>query len=245
VEDVRVTVLSGLELSAYRRDGFVLLEQAFPRALALRCRDLLWEQIDEDPTDPSTWTRPVVRVGSQTDPAFSDAAQSSRWVEAIGEVAGATADPTPWMGGTFAIRFPVDADPGDDGWHIEGSFLGPDGWWWTNHWSKERALLMIVLLSDVGEDDAPTRIRVGSHVHMPDALMPYGDAGVNQQDLVLPGAVSDCQVVLATGVAGDVYLCHPFLVHAAQRHRGKEPRFIAQPGVPWKDGGRLSGLVPR
>ena len=34
---------------------------------------------------------------------------------------------------------------------------------------------------------------------------------------------------LATGEAGTVYLCHPFLVHAAQPHRGILPRFIAQP----------------
>jgi hypothetical protein len=35
--------------------------------------------------------------------------------------------------------------------------------------------------------------------------------------------------VLATGEAGTVYLCHPFLVHAAQPHHGSEPRFLAQP----------------
>lgn len=35
--------------------------------------------------------------------------------------------------------------------------------------------------------------------------------------------------VSATGEAGTVYLCHPFLAHAAQQHRGKEPRFMAQP----------------
>ena len=29
--------------------------------------------------------------------------------------------------------------------------------------------------------------------------------------------------------AGDVYLCHPFLVHAAQPHYGRRPRFMAQP----------------
>jgi hypothetical protein len=33
---------------------------------------------------------------------------------------------------------------------------------------------------------------------------------------------------LATGEAGDVYLCHPFLVHAAQMHSGAAPRFMAQ-----------------
>ncbi len=40
---------------------------------------------------------------------------------------------------------------------------------------------------------------------------------------------ADCEVALATGEAGTVYLCHPFLVHAAQIHRGKRPRFMAQP----------------
>jgi hypothetical protein len=34
---------------------------------------------------------------------------------------------------------------------------------------------------------------------------------------------------LAAGEAGTVYLCHPFLVHAAQMHHGKVPRFVAQP----------------
>lgn len=33
----------------------------------------------------------------------------------------------------------------------------------------------------------------------------------------------------ATGAAGTVYLCHPFLVHAGQPHRGTTPRFLAQP----------------
>jgi hypothetical protein len=41
--------------------------------------------------------------------------------------------------------------------------------------------------------------------------------------------------VLATGEAGTVYLCHPFLVHAAQPHRGSEPRFMAQPPLGLKE----------
>ncbi|MFL5288532.1 MAG: hypothetical protein ACJ8AW_48160, partial [Rhodopila sp.] len=37
---------------------------------------------------------------------------------------------------------------------------------------------------------------------------------------------------LATGETGTVYLCHPFLVHAVQPHRGTRPRFMAQPPLP-------------
>lgn len=44
--------------------------------------------------------------------------------------------------------------------------------------------------------------------------------------------------IVATGDAGTVYLCHPFLVHSAQMHLGSEPRFLAQPPLlprsePW------------
>jgi hypothetical protein len=49
---------------------------------------------------------------------------------------------------------------------------------------------------------------------------------------------ADRPQALATGDAGTVYLCHPFLVHAAQKHRGSRPRFMAQsplhPAGPFK-----------
>jgi len=32
----------------------------------------------------------------------------------------------------------------------------------------------------------------------------------------------------ATGQPGDMYLLHPFTVHAADEHRGSTPRFMAQ-----------------
>ena len=36
----------------------------------------------------------------------------------------------------------------------------------------------------------------------------------------------------ATGQAGDVYVCHPFLVHRATwPHLGSRPRMIAQPEI--------------
>jgi hypothetical protein len=86
---------------------------------------------------------------------------------------------------------------------------------------------MLFLFSDVGEDDAPTRIRVGSHFDMARYLAPAGEAGMSHMELSGMGA--DRPLALATGEAGTVYLCHPFVVHAAQIHRGYVPRFMAQP----------------
>lgn len=43
--------------------------------------------------------------------------------------------------------------------------------------SRGRALLMLFLFSDVSPDDAPTRIRVGSHLDVPMLLEPGGEDG--------------------------------------------------------------------
>ena len=62
-------------------------------------------------------------------------------------------------------------------------------------------------------------------------LEPAGEAGLSLRELAANGfaETARCREVLATGDAGTVYLCHPFLVHAAQIHRGSSPRFMAQP----------------
>lgn len=90
---------------------------------------------------------------------------------------------------------------------------------------------MLFLFSEVTEDDAPTRIRVGSHLDVPPVLEPYGEAGASFLELgpKVAGASAHRPLALATGRPGDVYLCHPFLVHAAQPHHGTRPRLMAQP----------------
>ena len=90
---------------------------------------------------------------------------------------------------------------------------------------------MLFMFSDVGPDDAPTRIRKGSHATIARALLRYGEAGATLGQPSANGYASteDCEVDLATSAADTVYLCHPFLVHDAQPHRGQRPRFTAQP----------------
>ena len=134
------------------------------------------------------------------------------------------------------VRFPHADDPGDTGWHIDASFPvpeRPDSYfdWRINVRSDGRALLMLFLFSDVGENDGPTRIRAGSHLDVARMLVPAGESGLSLRELAANGFADTAtrQEVLATGEAGTVYLCHPFLVHAAQPHRGTRPRFLAQP----------------
>src|SRR3984893_7981738 len=114
--------------------------------------------------------------------------------------------------GTFPVRFPSRDDPGVTGWHAEASFAGDDGSWRLNVTSRGRALLMLFLFSDIGEDDAPTRIRVGSHLDVPRLLEPFAAAGVSFFTLAEQLDVTAHRpLALATGEVGTVYLCHPFL----------------------------------
>ena len=231
-------VLSEAQLRQFIHDGFVKIQGAFPRELADESRSILWRDTGCDEADRTTWTKPVIRLGAYGQEPFARAANTPVLHRAFDQLAG----PGRWQPrsdlGTFPIRFPSPDDPGDAGWHVDSSFPPDTGDtndylnWRVNVFSKGRALLMLFLFSDVGESDAPTRIRVGSHLDVARILAPAGDSGLSARDLVAADGFAETAArreVLATGDAGTVYLCHPFLVHAAQMHRGSRPRFLAQP----------------
>jgi hypothetical protein len=226
--------LTSHQVQTFITDGFVKIENAFSADLAKQCRDELWADIGLSPDEPKDWLRPVVRVGYKASPPFIEAANTAPLRSAYDQLVGENRWLAPKALGTFPIRFPSSESPGDDGWHVDMSFGdgNPDFMEWrANVKSSGRSLLMLFLLSDVCRDDAPTRIRKRSHATIARELLPYGDAGATLRQLSADGYAStqDCEVELATGAAGTVYLCHPFLVHAAQPHRGERPRFLAQP----------------
>lgn len=226
--------LSAAEIDHFITLGFVRIDGAFPAAWAEKARARLWQDIGGDPMDPAAWTRPVVRLGHYSEDVFVASANTPVLHGAFDQLVGSGG----WLAsrsmGTFPVRFPSAEDPGDAGWHIDVSFGfdNPDFMSWrANVGSRGRALLMLFLFSDVGPDDAPTRIRAGSHRDIARQLAPAGEAGLTLGALAADGFAGSAhrEEVLAIGPAGTVYLCHPFLVHAAQPHRGTMPRFLAQP----------------
>jgi hypothetical protein len=226
--------LSAHEIEQFVEQGFVRIDEGFSRSDAEEGCAILWRDTGCDPDDPSTWSRPVIRLGQYGQAPFVRAANTQRLHGAFDQLVG----PGRWSPrstlGTFPVRFPSPDDPGDTGWHVDASFgtENPDFLTWrVNVTSKGRALLMLFLFSDVGADDAATRVRAGSHLEVARMLNPAGDEGLSLREMAANGfaETADCPEVLATGAAGTVYLCHPFLVHAAQPHRGTRPRFLAQP----------------
>jgi hypothetical protein len=232
-------VLNATQVDQFVEDGYVHLPGAVSPDVVAAGREVIWADLERSPDDPSSWDTPVVRLVPSDRRPFARAAGDERLHRAWDQLVGTGR----WLGrpdlGYFVVRFPHPDDPGDTGWHIDGSFppegdvSAPDDFsqWRVNLCSRGRALLMLFLFSDVGTDDGPTRIRVGSHLDVTTVLRNSGPEGMNAREVSARAdrLSSDRPVALATGGAGDVYLCHPFLVHGAQPVRGRSPRLMAQP----------------
>jgi hypothetical protein len=222
------------EIDNFIEDGFIRIENAFSKELADECRDLLWKATQCDPDDPRTWTRPVIRIEEMRQEPFKNAANTEILHRAFDQLVGRGNWLVRQTLGTFPIRFPGNEPAGDTGWHVDASFPGEEVnnyfEWRININSEGRALLMLFLFSDVTELDAPTIIRTGSHLDIAKLLAPEGENGLSFMQLARKlGSLPNREQALVTGKAGTVYLCHPFIVHAAQDHRGTTPKFMAQP----------------
>ncbi|QIP11912.1 phytanoyl-CoA dioxygenase family protein [Spirosoma aureum] len=242
-------MLEGLtkqQIEQFIRDGFVRIDNAFSEENAQEVRDILWQDLPCDHNNPDTWTKPVIRLGMYGQEPFVRAANTDVLHRAFDQLVGFGKWITCKNMGTFPVRFPSNEEPDDTGWHVDASFPGADPAnyleWRINVRSKGRALLMLFLFSDSTEDDAPTRIRTGSHLDVARLLAETGETGLSFMELA--GKLAQLprrNETMAIGKAGTVYLCHPFLAHAAQAHRGKEPRFLAQPPLLLRNELTISG----
>jgi hypothetical protein len=215
-----------IDVETFVADGFVKVGAVVPREVADEARALLWQRIGLSPDDPSGWDRPVVWTADLTgEGPFGQIMGSARLRAALDAVAG----PGGWVPraplGNIPVRFPRVAPADDRGWHIDANTVRPDGTYGAS--GRPQTLLVLVLLSQVGPLDAPTRIRAGSQRDMV-ALLDERVLDPMEMGPVFDGAGADRRVELATGVPGDVYVVHPLTVHAAQEHLGSEPRFMAQ-----------------
>ncbi|WP_099365201.1 phytanoyl-CoA dioxygenase [Sphingobacterium sp. 1.A.4] len=227
-------ILSKKEIEQFIHNGFVRIDNAFSQDVANAVLDILWNDLPFERSNPSTWTEPVIRLGMYTQQPFVDSLNTEKLYSAFNQLIGEDK----WIPcrsvGTFPVRFPSDQKPNDTGKHVDVSFPGndPNNYfeWRVNVKSKGRALLMLALYSDVSENDAPTVIYEGSHIDIVKLLSHEGDSGLSFMEIA--GKLDELPTrkeVYATGKAGTVYLCHPFLVHSAQPHRGLTPKFMAQP----------------
>ena len=227
-------ILTKEEIERFITEGFVSINNAFPGEIANEVVDILWNDIPFDRSNPESWIEPVVRLGMYSQKPFIESVNNSKLYSAFNQLVGVNKWIPRQSVGSFPIRFPSAKQPNDTGKHVDASFPGddPENYfeWRINVKSKGRALLMLILYSDVSENDAPTIIYKKSHIDVAGLLYPQADAGLSFMSLAEKlNGLPRHEEVYATGKAGTVYLCHPFLIHAAQAHRGTSPKFMAQP----------------
>jgi hypothetical protein len=243
-------VLSDQAVGAFIADGFTVVRRAFPPEVASECADGIWSALADCGVrreDPTTWTEPVVRVACPEGGPFVEAGTSPVLQEAWDQLLGAGR----WwrrrgVGGHVIARFPSDRNPGDIGWHLDGGYENPaDGTRRVTIHGRGGGLLALFLFSDVDEDCAPTQLRAGSHADSAQVLAAAGEEGLEWGEAArqIGDASGQRRTVLATGRAGDVFLCHQLTAHSASwPHRGQVPRLMAQPSVALLGEYRLPGL---
>src|SRR5690349_5868417 len=96
--------LSPAQIDSFIADGFVRIDNAFPAAAADECRAILWRDTGCNPDDPSTWTKPVIRLGMYSQPPFKQAANTDVLHAAYDQLAGAGRWFAPQALGTFPVR---------------------------------------------------------------------------------------------------------------------------------------------
>ncbi|BBY84334.1 phytanoyl-CoA dioxygenase family protein [Mycolicibacterium tokaiense] len=218
-----------VDVEAFLSDGYLKIEQPQLRGAADEARALVWRQLGLTPHCAGDWTEPVRWAADHTGQGpFGKLCESDRLAQALDALCGVGQ----WLPrgslGNIPVRFPLPPTADDRGWHIDLNTPEPDGSWSVS--ARPHTVLLLTLLSDVGPDDAPTRIRAGSHRDVATVLGTTG-IGAVRAGSVVDTASAHRPVVRATGRAGDMYVVHPFTVHAADQHRGRTVRFMAQAPV--------------
>jgi hypothetical protein len=65
------SVVGDGQIRQFIHDGFVKIQGAFPREFAAESRSILWRDTGCDEADPTTWTKPVIRLGMYEQAPFT------------------------------------------------------------------------------------------------------------------------------------------------------------------------------
>ncbi|HZM78569.1 MAG TPA: hypothetical protein VFC19_22815 [Candidatus Limnocylindrales bacterium] len=211
--------------------GYVAIRGCFSREAAQRYTSTIWTRLGYAPEDPATWAEPSIHMPSHRSIDIRTFAPKA-W-GAVCDLLGGAQRIQPyewndafivnlWQGGERPWR---PASPESPGWHKDGDFF--------RHFldSPEQGLLTLVLWSDVAHQGGATFVAADSVGPVARFLADHPE-GVYPQSFPYPELVARCgDFVEATGEVGDVYLLHPFILHAKAQNVLRVPRYITNPPV--------------
>ena len=245
-------MLSDEQLRAFHDDGFVMLEGAVAPDDVARMRERIWRRLEHngaDRHDPSTWHHQQtvgLRTVRKADP---DPHRSPLVTGALDDVFGPGVWRTASTWGQVLVTYP-SSEPWDvphRPWHLDHSYDQPPGVIW--------GVNVFLFVDEVEPRGGGTLVVRGSPQHVRRFTQQVRPAKRTQKqwrtqfDATIPWfrALSDpndvddrverflsrtdvdgvpTQVVELTGRAGDVVLCHPWLVHNGGPNTTARPRMM-------------------
>ncbi|MET9021280.1 phytanoyl-CoA dioxygenase family protein [Actinopolymorpha sp. NPDC004070] len=225
-------VLTDEQAQAFLEQGFVVIHDCFTPEAAAEYTDQVWTRLGYDPDDQSTWEQSSIHMPTHRRIDVREFAPKA-WQAACDLLGGEdrVAKPYSWGDG-----FIVNLWEGEDrpwtpasaaapGWHKDGDFF--------RHFldSPEQGLLTLVLWSDVRHRGGATFVAADS-VGPVARYLAERPGGVLPTEFDTPSLVGQCQnFVEATGRVGDVFLLHPYVLHAKAQNLLRVPRLITNPPV--------------
>jgi hypothetical protein len=252
-------VLTDDQVEQFLTDGYVVIRGCFTREAASAYTKSLWTRLGYAPDDPATWFEPSVHMPSHH--TIDVASFAPRAWGAVCDLVGgpsriSTASPYTWNDGFIvnlwegADRPWAEASPTAPGWHKDGDFF--------RHFldSPEQGLLTLVLWSDVRHQGGATFVAADSVAPVarflaahPEGVYPVEvptPAGSPEPErFSYPDLIGQCtRFAEATGEVGDVYLLHPYVLHAKAQNVLRLPRFITNPPLTFASPLRFDGDDP-
>lgn len=240
-------VLTDEQVEQFLSRGHVLVRGCFTREAAARYTGSVWTRLGYDEHTPSTWVEPSVHMPHHRTIDVRTFAPKA-WQAMCELIGGEERIALPyvwndafivnlWEGGDRPWQ---PASPASPGWHKDGDFF--------RHFldSPEQGLLTLVLWTDVRQFGGATFVAADSvgpvarfladhpeGVYPPKLALeiPQGTReGPDPVILAYDELIGQCHdFVEATGEVGDVYLLHPFVLHAKAQNVLRVPRIITNP----------------
>ncbi len=224
--------LTDAQAEHFLDNGYVKIPRCFDRQVADEWRALAFERLGYDEEDPKTWAEARVHLPGMNSVDVRDFAPDA--YGAICDVMGGEeriAGPLHWGDG-FIINFNVRGEepwqpPSVEapGWHKDGD--------WFKHFldGPEQGLLTIIIWSDIEPHGGGTFVAPDSIAPIARLLRQHPE-GYYPKEIQFGRSITECQQFEeVTGEVGDVFLLHPYMLHAASGNPSGRPRFITNPPV--------------
>jgi len=232
----RYEYLSPEQVEQFLHEGWVVLRGAIAPQTVQEWTQHIFTRLGFDEKDPATWERPITHMpfhgrvpAAEVSPhawgamcellGGEDRVHSCTWGDSFIVNLGSEADTETWQ----------PPSPQSGGWHKDGDFF--------RHFldSPEQGLLTIVLWSDVLPRGGATFIAKDSVAPVARYLAAHPE-GVGPGEFHFGSLINECHhFAEATGEAGDVYLMHPYMLHASSKNALRRPRFITNPPASLKE----------